>query len=86
MTTERKDDFGFQRNCGPADGLHQIASIMLFMEFALSLEQDSKHHMSEFEGVLEGLIDLQMACRAEIKRIAEVAPVSVAPHIPQAAE
>lgn len=87
MTTERKDDFGFCRNAGPADGLHEIASIMTFMEYVLIAEDNSKHgSMDEFEGVLEGFIQLTNACRIEIKRIADVCPVSVERDTLQAAE
>lgn len=77
MTTSKNDNFGLSRDAGPADGLHEIAYILDFVAHALIASREGNLPISEFSGVEEGLISLSRACEREIKRIAEVVPVSV---------
>lgn len=67
--------FGLSRNKGPADGLHQIASVLQFTEHAMVCAQDSVCGEGLFyEDSLAGLIELTKACHTEIDRIAKVTP------------
>lgn len=85
MTTERKDDFGPCRASGPADGLHEIASVINFVETAMrsNIEYSDDSLIDHCE-LKEAMHRLLYMCHLEINRIAEVAPISVNPYTRQA--
>lgn len=77
MTSNIKDDFGFTRASGPSDAIIEIARVINFVETAMRATLDgTSDRFVDDRQINEAMHELLYASQLELRRIAEVVPVS----------